>query len=249
MDVLTRDENAGRERTLLAAVLLSMWAPLATGIAVFLSSSTTQLADFIRRSVELVALLVSWLVFRVIRKQDLDVRKIAGLEKFASLSVAVTLGCSGLIMLGLALARINSFVPGGNVYPGLTVAGLGLLVNLWFWRRYTKLSRGGANAIIAAQGRLYRAKCLVDLCVIGALAAVAVDPTHVATRYIDILGTGAVSVYLLFSAVGTARQAMTQSRQLEREMGRGQDEPAPTEERCKGIRPKGVGASSPAKKM
>jgi hypothetical protein len=52
------DGLAGRERTLLVALLLSLWGPLATGLAVLLSQSTTQVADFVRRSVELVALAI-----------------------------------------------------------------------------------------------------------------------------------------------------------------------------------------------
>ena len=46
---LSAKQVAARERTLLIALLLSMWAPLATGYAVLMSHSTTQLADFIRR--------------------------------------------------------------------------------------------------------------------------------------------------------------------------------------------------------
>lgn len=217
MEGLTKEQINRRERTLLAAVLLSMWAPLATAIAVILSQSTTQLADFVRRSVELIALLVSWLIFRRISRTKLLPWQAVRLERIAAISVAATLACSGLVMLGLALARINSYLPGGNVYPGLAVAVLGLAVNLWFWRRYVRLSRDGANSIIAAQGRLYRAKCLVDLCVITALAAVAINPAHILTRYIDILGTGAVAVYLLASAAGTARQTLVIPSESEKE--------------------------------
>jgi divalent metal cation (Fe/Co/Zn/Cd) transporter len=179
-----------------------MWGPLATGIAVVLSHSTTQLADFVRRSVELMALLISWLVFRQgIRRRELSPRAKARLEKIANLSVTAALACSGLVILGLALARINSFVPGGNVTLGLAIAALGLTTNLWFWRRYYKLTQEQASPIIAAQIRLYRGKALVDLCVLVALAAVAIDPAHFLTHYIDIVATVAVAVYLLWSAV------------------------------------------------
>ncbi|KAF0194193.1 MAG: hypothetical protein FD169_1988 [Bacillota bacterium] len=56
MKDLSAAQVASRERTLLIALLLGMWAPLATGYAVLLSHSTTQVADFIRRTVDLVAL-------------------------------------------------------------------------------------------------------------------------------------------------------------------------------------------------
>ena len=186
-----------------------MWAPLATGIAVILSRSTTQLADFIRRSIELLALFVSWRVFRYVEgKKGLESVDRARLEKAAGLSVSAALVCSGIVMLVLALSRISAFQPGGNVYPGLVIASLGLLVNGWFWRRYASLNREQYNSIIDTQRRLYFAKTLVDLCVIAALAAVAAIPDHPATRYIDILGSVAVSLYLMWSGVNTARSAL-----------------------------------------
>jgi divalent metal cation (Fe/Co/Zn/Cd) transporter len=203
MDSSSQEAGKSRERTLLAAVLLSAWAPLSTGIAVYFSRSTTQLADFARRTAELMALLVSWLVYRHISRRQPSREVRARLERMANISVAVTLTISGLVMLGLALSRISEFQPGGNVYPGLAIAALGLGVNGWFWQRYRRLNREAPNAIIAGQSRLYRAKCLVDLCVLVALIAIAIAPGHILTRYVDILGTGAVAVYLLVSGAKT----------------------------------------------
>jgi len=203
---MEKEQVKSRERTLLGAVLLSAWAPLSTGIAVLLSQSTTQLADFIRRSVELVALLVSWLVYRYISRHNLAHWERVRLERIAGFSVAGTLLASGLTMLVVAISRLGSFQPGGNVYPGLAIAFLGLGVNLWFWRRYRRMNRDEPNSIISAQVRLYRAKCLVDLCVLTALAAVAITATHIITRYVDILGTSGVALYLLISGIGSLRK-------------------------------------------
>lgn len=202
---LSREQSARRERTLLVALLLSLWAPLTTGIAVIVSHSTTQVADFVRRSVELVALFVSWWVFRYVeRRRGMDPGRRARMERTAGLSVAAALGCSGVVMLALAASRGLAFQPGGNVYPGLAIATLGLVTNSWFWRRYTVLTREHYSPVIGAQRQLYRAKAFVDLCVLLALAAVAIDAGHPATRYVDVLGSVAVALYLLWSGVRAA---------------------------------------------
>ncbi len=207
MTALTQDRATARERTLLIALLLSAWGPLATGIAVMTGRSTTQVADFVRRSVELIALFVSWWVFRRVgREGALEARK-ARLERGAAVSVAAAMGISGLVMLSLTLLRLDSFEPGGNVYPGLAIAGLGLLTNVWFWRRYAALNREDYNAIIAAQRQLYRAKAAVDLCVMVALLSVALAPRARATRYVDVLGSVAVAFYLLWSALRAFRSS------------------------------------------
>lgn len=206
MEELTKEQAGSREKTLLTALLLSMWAPLTTGIAVAMSSSTTQLADFIRRSVELFALFISWWVFRRLqRDKELTCEQKTRMEKLAGLSVAGALCFSGMVMLGLAISRLNTFEPGGNVYLGLTIAVLGLITNAWFWRRYTSLTDEHYSSVIDTQRQLYRAKAFVDLCVIIALTAVAVNPIHPVTRYIDLLGSVAVAGYLIWSGLNTMR--------------------------------------------
>jgi len=212
MNALTKNQAASREKTLLAALLLSMWAPLATGYAVVMSQSMTQVADFVRRSVELVALAISWWAFRWLgRTADLEEEQQARMERTANLSVAVALYVSGIVMVILSLVRISSYQPGGNVYPGLVIALLGLITNVWFWRRYTRLTHEQYSSIIDAQRQLYRAKSGVDVAVLVALAAVAIAPAHPVTRYVDVLGSLAVAGYLLWIGMRAARTAMNQA--------------------------------------
>jgi divalent metal cation (Fe/Co/Zn/Cd) transporter len=206
---LSKEQETSRENTLLAAFLLSLWAPLTTGIAVVLSSSITQLADFIRRTVELVALFISWQVFRyLVRRKDASITQKAKVEKIAGYSVAAAMACSSIVMVGLAAGKLNTYQPGGNVYLGMAIAGLGFLTNAWFWRRYTGMTREHYSSVIDIQSQLYRAKAFVDLCVIAALAAVALNPLHITTRYIDLSGSIAVSIYLMWSGVRAARTTM-----------------------------------------
>lgn len=208
MNSLDQAQTAARQRTLLVALLLSMWAPLATGYAVLTSQSMTQVGDFVRRSVELVALFISWWVFRRMARDDqLDEEKAASMERAANTSVAVALYVSGGVMVALTLLGGSTNEPGGNVLPGLVIAALGLVTNVWFWRRYARLTREQYSAIIAAQRGLYRAKAAVDVAVLLALAAVAIAPAHAATRYVDALGSYVVAGYLLWSGVRTCRGA------------------------------------------
>lgn len=206
MNALSKDQAASREKTLLIALLLSAPGPLFTGYAMLTSHSTTQLADFIRRGVELVALFLSWWVFRQLQRRAAQSEADRSrLERTAGLSVAGAMICSGVVMLGVAVSRLSVFEPGGKVIFGLVIAVLGLLANTWFWRRYTVLTREQYSAVIAAQMGLYRAKASVDLCVVAALAAVAAAPSHPATRYVDIFGSVMVAGYLLWSGLRMAR--------------------------------------------
>lgn len=207
MDSLSKEQSSSREKTLLTALLLSAPGPLVTGIAVVTSQSTTQLADFLRRGMELVAIFISWWVFRRLHRNTApDQARQARLERAAGLSTAGAMACSGVILLAVALSRLSVFEPGGNVTMGLVIAILGAVTNGWFWRRYAVLTREQYSAVIAAQQQLYRAKTMVDLCVIAALAAVAIAPAHPATRFVDLLGSITVAIYLLWSGLRAAQK-------------------------------------------
>ena len=199
------DPDLSRERTLLAALALSAWGPLATGAAVLLSQSTTQVADFVRRTVELAAIAIAWAVFRRLRRRgEAPPAARARLERWSSVSVALALALSGVVTLALGGARLRAFEPGGDVRLGLLVALLGLATNAWFWRRYASFARARAGRIMDGQRRLYRAKVAVDAVVAAALGAVALAPAAPATRWVDLGGAVGVGLYLLWSAVRTA---------------------------------------------
>lgn len=206
MSDLSATQALRRERTLLLAIGLSAFGPFATGYAVILSQSTTQVADFVRRTAELGAMIVSWAVFRrLTRSSDGEPAHRMRLTRLANGSVAAAMAVSAVLLVTLALLRLGRWSPGGNVYPGLAIAVLGFAVNSWFWRRYSNMTRERYEAIIATQARLYFAKAAVDLCVIAALTAVAIAPAHPATRVVDPAGSIAVGIYLAWCAFRTTR--------------------------------------------
>ncbi len=203
----SEDKRSKSERTLLTALLLSAPGPVVTGISIILSCSTTQIADFLRRSTELVAIFVSWWIYRKLqRNNELDGAEQGRLERLAKLCVGGAMGCSGVVMLTIAAFRLPSYEPYGNVIMGLVIAVLGLLTNTWFWFRYRALTREHFNVVIAAQQKLYRAKSCVDFCVVTALTAIAIAPVHPVTRYVDILGSVIVACYLLWNGLSMIRK-------------------------------------------
>lgn len=201
-------EERRRERTLLVAFLLSAWGPFTTGLAVVLSRSTTQLADFVRRTTDLVALFMSWWLFRYMRRhpQLPESRKLQ-LERRATSAVAGALLVTSAAMIVLFVSRLSDFTPGGNVWLGLGIAVAGGGVNGWFWLRYSRFLADRHDAIVHNQVRLYRAKTIVDVVVVTVLAAVAWQPTHPVTRIVDLGGSLIVAFYLAVSGIRSIQDA------------------------------------------
>ena len=200
------NKRSGRN-TLLWSVIMSAPGPLVVGLGLLAGRSATQVADFVRRSAELLAIIMAYIVYKITTKDGAcdEVRK-AKLERYSNLFVGTMMCLGGSIMLVLAFFSENAHK--GNVIPGLTIAVLGVIANTIFWRKYTKLNKLEPNAILAVQARLYRAKSLVDGCVTVALLSVAGFPQSAVSYYLDLVGSIIVAVYLIFCGIQTIRERM-----------------------------------------
>ena len=189
-------------RTLLMSVLMSAPGPLVVGLGLMAGRSSTQIADFVRRSSELLAIIMSFVVYQITTKDgNTDEVKKAKLERLSNIFVGVMMCVGGSFMIALALMAEEG--DKGNVIPGLSIAIMGVIANTLFWRKYTKLNKENPNAILAVQARLYRAKSLVDCCVTIALLAVAIAPASPVSAWLDFVGSVIVAVYLVWCGVQT----------------------------------------------
>ena len=189
-------------RTLLWSVLMSSPGPLVVGLGLLSGRSTTQIADFVRRSAELLAIIMSFVVYRLTTKEDVcDEVKKKKLERGSNIFVGAMMCIGGIFMIALAL--LSETEEKGNVIPGLAIAVMGVIANSIFWTKYTRLHKAEPNAILKVQARLYRAKTLVDSCVTIALLTVAIAPATQAAVWLDFVGSIIVAVYLAWCGVKT----------------------------------------------
>lgn len=198
-------EKKSGVNTLRMSVLMSAPGPIVVGLGLLFGKSSTQLADFVRRSVELLAIIMAFAVYKATSGDASDAARRARLERAANLFVGAAMCLSGVIMLTLAL--LGGSEEKGNVIPGLVIAALGVVANTLFSLRYGRLKRASGNAILAVQCRLYRAKALVDGCVTIVLSTCALFPGARITGALDLAGTAVVAVYLVWCGIRTIRES------------------------------------------
>jgi len=200
------DRKSG-SRTLLWSVIMSAPGPLVVGLGLLAGRSTTQIADFVSRTSELLAIMMAFVIYRLTTRNGVcDEGRKAKLERLSNTFVGAMMCLGGLFML--LLAFMAEAKEKGNVIPGLTIALLGVIANTLFWRKYTRLNRQEPNAILAVQARLYRAKALVDGCVTAALLSVAVAPGSQLSVWLDLMGSVAVALYLIYCGLKTVGEAV-----------------------------------------
>lgn len=203
--------NKSGKKTLLLSVIMSSPGPLVVGLGLLVGKSSTQIADFIRRGIELLAIILSFVVYCITTKNEsVDEIKKQKYEKYTNIFVSGAMILSGIIMTVLALTPSNE--EKGNVIPGLAIAILGVVANSLFWVKYTKLARESKNKILKVQSGLYRAKTFVDLSVVIALGVVLLSNNQEISYYFDIIGTVCVSVYLFFTGCKTLYNELNQKK-------------------------------------
>lgn len=199
-------KNTSGNKTMLMSVIMSSPGPLVVGLGLLVGQSSTQLADFVRRSAELLAIIVAFIVYNVTNKMPEDNQeKKMRLEKLSNQFVGIMMCISGIFMMITTFWAESG--EKGNVIPGLSIAIMGVIANTLFWRKYTKLGKETNNAILLVQARLYRAKSLVDICVAIALLTVALLPGSTVAYYFDIIGSVIVEIYLIWSGIKVVREA------------------------------------------
>lgn len=193
-------KNKSGKNTLLWSIITSAPGPIVVGIGLIAGKSSTQLADFIRRSIELLAIICSFVIFSLTTKEgETDENKKYRLESAADLFVSIAEILSGSIMIILALTYPSQET--GNVIFGLIIAILGVTANTYFWQKYKILAKNIENSILKTQSDLYRAKTFVDLSVTISLIVVMFSSSNAVRYYFDLIGTICVSLYLIFTGV------------------------------------------------
>ena len=201
-------EKKSGSRTLLWSVIMSSPGPLVVGLGLLAGRSSTQIADFVRRSAELLAIIMSFVVYQVTTKDGAcDEGRKQRLERRSNVFVGVMMCVGGSLMI--ALAFLSEQTDKGNVIPGLAIAVLGVIANTIIWRKYTRLNKREPNAILEVQARLYRAKSLVDGCVTAALLSVAVAPGSAVSYWLDLVGSIVVAAYLVWCGIRTVWENRT----------------------------------------
>ena len=196
-------------RTLLLSVLMSTPGPVVMGLALMSGRSSTQIADFVRRSAELLGIITSYVVFRITSSGAFSEERREHWERRSNAFVGVMMCIGGSLMALLSL--MGGAEDKGNVIPALAIAVLGVIANTLFWRKYVRLNKAEPNAILQVQARLYRAKSLVDGCVTAALLAVVIAPASKVTAWLDLIGSVIVALYLVWCGSRTIWESTNHS--------------------------------------
>ena len=197
-----------KETTLQRAWILSLLGLVAVSFAYYVGESNTIHADFLRRGVEFLSLLGSWIVFLIISKKSLSSSAGKKLESFSSIFIALVMFISFIFISYNAYKEFIEPSETGWLLPGIFVALVALVNNSYFWRKYNKIVKEESTQIIESQRRLYRSKALGDIVVFLTLISTVLLGGYHWHQYIDPAGSVLIALFILFSALKILKEAV-----------------------------------------
>ena len=188
------------KKTLIMSIIMSSPGPLVVGLSLIGGNSTTQLADFLRRTIEFMAIVLAFIVFCLTSNEDkVDEEKKFRLERYSNVVVSLSMIISGIIMLVLGIFKQNE--DKGSQIPSLIIALVGLTSNGIFWFKYRKMAKVTGDLLFKTQKSLYGGKIFVDLSVFISLSVVLFSNNTTLSYYCDLFGTVCVASYLIISGI------------------------------------------------
>jgi len=208
-----RSKGSSRERVARTGVIMGGIATALAVAALVFGQSTLVLADFLKTTLEFLAILTSWLtILRMERggggRFEYGMEK---LESVASLFMGLAmLGSMAVIVVTSILKIINpSPVAGSGIYIAIGAQVFFGVVNgrlLWQSRA---LQADGASALAASQARLYAVKVLNNILVGVALTLSLAFAAQRWGQLLDPAVSLVIVINMFLAATGTIRNAFT----------------------------------------
>ncbi len=198
----TTETYQERERSMLIGWVVGLLSIIPDVTFALMANSVTMLMDVLRTASDTGALFLSWLTIRRVAqgKSKHYNYGYGKLENLANLSIGLAMVLSFIIVVDVAIKRFHIHEHVDRVGWGIafnTLAGIG---NAWFWWKNHWLARRQPSPIMESQWRIFRAKTVINACVLMTLIASMVWHDKRWGIYIDPMASFVLAAFLLFNA-------------------------------------------------
>ena len=206
MHVSSGGGNAEKEKATKNALYAGIADTGVTLSALLFSSSSVLLADFLKTTLEGVAVLLAWLSLRRIiygRNQEFDYG-IGKLESLSSVFVGVLMALAVLIIVGNSIKNILN--PGHVEGIGLYISGVAQIVfgviNTKMALNSRRIAKVSPSPIITAQQQLFTTRAFGNIFILLSLSLSMLLHDYSWSSYIDPVASLVIAGFIGFSAMG-----------------------------------------------
>ena len=183
----------GRKKLLFALFIISpALIPLAVSVA--LGTGSTETADLLRRSCDVLSVLLAYIAFEISARID-PKNKTAHrrIEAFVKYFTGATMCISALVMIYISIKGFGN--EKGSVTVSLVLALIAALTNAVLYFNYRSMK----SAILTVQAKNHFVKMFFNILVSIILLVWITVPSATIKSYIDLIGSLFISGYLLLN--------------------------------------------------
>jgi len=193
-----------KEKAILVSLILGLVTMIPNIIAALTSNSLIMLTDVFQGVSEVLAIFFAYIAIRKVSKGTNLVYNYGygKMEGFSSLLMALVIVISLIVVLTSAIRGLlkPEKLAGIGVLIGIVFNFIGVLMDLWQWRKYKRIARTAFSPIIEGQLKLYRGKFAMDLGETLTLSAGLLLGKFSFAHFIDPIGALLLSGVLFHSA-------------------------------------------------
>ena len=198
--------SAHKESSTRTAVIAGAVDTMVSLGALLAAQSSVLLADFLKTSLEFVAVMLAWMAMRRLARGGGDAYEygIGKLENLSSLFVAALMA---LVFLVIAVNAVRGLISPSHV------GGIGVIISLvaqlvygvingWLWRRSLLAARTEESPLMESQAKLFFTKLFGNIFIFLSLALSLALADQAWSVYIDPIASLVIACSILMSAVG-----------------------------------------------
>lgn len=199
--------NKKGRKNLFFATLVCVPGPFLLVMGMLGGANTTQIADLIKRSCDLLTEVLAWLIYELTLCNFIKNNTKHALEKLVKYFTGASMCISGGVMIYVAVADFGG--THGNMYPSLFLAVTGAVINVILYLNYRSMN----NAVLSIQAKLHKVKALFDIALTAILLVWILCPHGAVREYFNVFGTALISLYMIFSGIRVLEIRRKKSRE------------------------------------
>ncbi|OGV36430.1 MAG: hypothetical protein A2X48_03490 [Lentisphaerae bacterium GWF2_49_21] len=176
-----------------------------TSVAFIMANSSVLLADFLKTSIELLAIFLSWMAMRRINRGDKSFEYGLGkLENMLSIFVGFVMFVSFVIIMVNAIRNIfhPGHIAGIGVWISVGAQSLYLVINGSLYVKNKKLAKSSSSPLMDSQTRLFLTRFIGNLFILISLALSLLLKKYSWSVYIDPAASMIIAFSILSAILG-----------------------------------------------
>lgn len=198
--------NSAKELSARTAVIAGLVDRGVTAAAMVEARSAVLLADFLKTSLEFVAVLLAWPAIRRITRGDVRHYEygLGKLETLSSFVIAALMTLVFLVIVGNAIRNIiwPAHVSGAGIYISLAAQAVFGVINAVIMLRSRKAAKSESSPIMESQAKLFMTRLVGNVFISLSLALSLALDAYAWSVYIDPIASLVIGASVLVSAAG-----------------------------------------------